>query len=97
VCDVPALAPVPISDAPKFRCFSSQLVSDWQFAESPPKLYPTYGVTNPSALAGAAAAASAATTNATILVYRTESSTAMIARRYRYRCAFCLAVCRCSR
>src|SRR5262245_14902287 len=62
-----------MNDAPKLRCFSSQLVSDWQFApESPPKLYPRYGVTNPSALAGTAAAASAARVNAASL-YRTNS------------------------
>src|SRR5436309_4716130 len=56
-----------MSDTPKLRCFSSQLVSAAQFAESPPKLYPRNGVTNPSALAGTAAPASAAITKATIL------------------------------
>ena len=69
-----------MNDAPKLRCFSSQLVSDWQFAESPPKLYPMYSVTNPSALAGRADAASAATVNASNFLYRTNPSALMIAQ-----------------
>src|SRR6266480_3618519 len=68
-----------MNDAPKLRCFSSQLVSDWQLAESPAKLYPRYGVTNPSALAGTAAAAKAARVNPTNF-FRTNPSALMIAQ-----------------
>src|SRR5262245_1047212 len=48
---MPLVAPIV---TPQFVRFSSHEVRLVQFAESPPKLNPTYGVMNPSARAGAA-------------------------------------------